>query len=407
MFSRMPSGGSTLSKTKRKLSAIAKRITVSNRNAPCYFLQLPRELRDRIYELAILACSDLEDVADKPSITERPLYSTLMAGLYPRLPKRSLLTRLHLRREPSPQRELRALFKVNRVGSPANLLLTNHQISAEFAEEMYRSCKLVGDISTDGQIDRASAEIVIAERISLLLGIPLRGDFYSSSNKYATLALQRVRNWEVQIDLLPLASTTLEPGPILQWASGKLDILAGQLDRVLGLMPDCRELTLRMMLRTEETLPFLYLMGRRDRFGLVALFEDFFQMKLRNNSSVKTFRKMLTVGFGEEVGFSAEAQIFPLRERVEKWHHGKQEMKVVSDEKRDYAYTDFYSNSIDHSYYWVQEQFQPYEQFGRPGSYQSIVAATKYGYDKWVKMGKPKWNETAEHKEVMRLWRTL
>lgn len=67
----------------------------------------------------------------------------------------------------------------------------------------------------------------------------------------------------------------------------------------------------------------------------------------------------------------------------------------------------FYNKSIDNAYLWVQEQFHPYEQSGRPGSYQSTVTATKYGYNKWVKMGKPKWNETAEHKEVMRLSGTL
>lgn len=342
MSSKMPSGGSTVSKTKRKLGAIAKHITASNRNArprPCYFLQLPRELRDRIYELAILACSDLEDVLFRPNITERPLYSTLMAGIYPRLPPRSLLVRLHLRREPSSPRELRALSKANRVGSPANLLLTNHQISTEFAEEMHRCCKLVGEINTDAQINRATAESLCAERASLLLGIPLTENIYSSSNKHATLALQHVRNWEVQIDLLRLASTTFERGPILQRASGKLDVLAAQLDRVLGLMPSCRELTLRMMLQTSEMLPFFYLIGQMAPSGPVVLFEDFFQMKLRNTRSVRMFRKMLTVGLGEDGDFSAQKQIFPLREVVEKWSHGKEEMKVVSDEKRDYAYT--------------------------------------------------------------------
>lgn len=342
MSSKMPSGGSTVSKTKRKLSAIVKRITTSNRTArpqPCYFLQLPRELRDRIYELAILACSDIEDVSSKPKITERPLYSTLMAGICPRLPPRSLLVRLHLRREASTQRELRARFRVKRVGSPANLLLTNHQISIEFAEEMYRCCKLVGEISTDGQIGRAAVESRSAEHASLLLGIPLTGDIYSSSNKHATMALQNVRNWEVQIDLLRLASTTFGQGPILQRASGKLNVLAAQLDRVLGLMPSCRELTLRMMLQTSEMLPFFYLMRRLEPSGPVVLFEDFFQMKLRNTRGVRTFRKMLTVGFGKEGDFSAHKQIFPLRELVEEWSDGKQKMKVVSDEKRDYAYT--------------------------------------------------------------------
>ena len=57
----------------------------------------------------------------------------------------------------------------------------------------------------------------------------------------------------------------------------------------------------------------------------------------------------------------------------------------------------FYNKSSENSYPLVQEKFHPYEQSGRLGSYQSTVAATKYGYNKWVKMGKPKWYKTAEH----------
>ncbi|KAL1640543.1 hypothetical protein SLS58_006893 [Diplodia intermedia] len=418
----MPDKPSALRKARRKLSALAKHDKTSSRSAaapPSPFLQLPREIRNIIYDFAIESCASArEHVTADPRFTDQPLYETVTAGLSPpATPRRRLLERLHLLHRGSPsslEREARARLTVQQRGSPVNLLLTCRQLSAEFSEALHLRCRLVGTVRRrpDQPVDGEAASFDASEILGVRCRLPR--NFFSSSSPDAGindgvgsgLDLRHVRNWEVQLDLLPLLLPADDHNrPMLPPLLREDDVanVAATLGRALALLPACRELTLRVALRDDEILGLRGIVRRNSYAGVVArLFRPFFeQLRLPDRPhGVQTLNKILTVGFGARRDPATARQAFAVRRRVERWSDGAagEMMRVVSDDERDLEYI------MKNGYLWVQTQFHPYVGFGRPGSYRATVAAMDYGYRKWVEMGKPRWDQTLEHRQVAGRW---
>ncbi|KKY23726.1 hypothetical protein UCDDS831_g02757 [Diplodia seriata] len=366
----MPDKPSALRKARRKLSALAKHNKTSNRSAaapPSLFLQLPREIRNTIYDIAIESCaSEREhDVTANPRFTDQPLYETVTAGLSApaRLRRRRLLERLmHLHRGGKPssliEREARARLTVQQRGSPVNLLLTCRQLSAEFSEALHLRCKLVGtvDCRPDLQVDGSAASSFDAARASEILGVRRclmpRSFFFSDGIDGGGLDLRHVRNWEVQFNnLLPLLLRADEaaagghhnrptpPPPLLQ--DDDLANIAATLGAALALLPACREVTLRVTLRDYEIRILRGTVRRNSYAGVVALFRPFFErLRLPEPHGVQTVNKILTVGFGVRRDPATARQAFAVRRRVERWRSdgGTGEMRVVADDERDLEY---------------------------------------------------------------------
>lgn len=282
------------------------------------FLAIPRELRNLIYEHAILSCCAAEAVTSDPTITDRPLISTVTAALHPPPPKR-LLLKFRLRRSASAAERLRQ--ETLRAASPGNLLLTNKQTAAEFTEEMFRHSKLVGSYVDSFKDYEGTDEV---DGVALI-GIPHPDEPLPC----AVVPLRRVRNWEVQFNM----STMCGAQHSFMRNQGLIENVLG---RCLEHLSGVRELTLRLVLTDPEE--YIALCESSDAKFIKAVMTVFIGLVLKERRSVCVLKKIMTVGYGNEPEHCAAKQVFPIKEMVEHWDEDQQKMVAVSKVNRDMGY---------------------------------------------------------------------
>lgn len=281
------------------------------------FLELPREVRNLIYEHAIMSCTAVEDVKDHTA-TDRPLFSTVTKNVHPRLPLSTCL-RFRLSKEGAQD-------KLHRQASPGGVLLANRQLNAEFTHEMFLRCKLVGLYRITWDRDNPLGFKCNACAL-------IHHSLHPSSTS-TTLPLHHVRHYEVQFDAFTFSKTVDDP------AAGHPDVWTRYLDRALVLLPSVTDLTLRLNGGTLSDYRQFHQAGTTKP---VILPRPFLHAQLPAARSVRVFKKVFTIGIGIADFFgdgepSTATQVFPMYETVEAYDDATGSFTVASEVALDPEY---------------------------------------------------------------------